>query len=93
MKYSKNPGVNLLGHPKPIFILGKVQCWDFTFHVEMLPKGPREDLVGSLVHSTRSDELHPHFVVVGIDYELHSHWGRVGGGGGERIPLASNVII
>ncbi len=64
VKYSKNPGVNLLGHPKPFFILGMVQCWDFTLHVEMLPKGPRENLVFSLVHSTRSDELHPHFVVV-----------------------------
>jgi hypothetical protein len=64
VKYSKNPGVNFLGHPKPFFILGTVQCWDFTLHVEMLPKGPRENLVFSLVHSTRSDELHPHFVVV-----------------------------
>ncbi len=67
MKYSKNPGLNLLGHLKPFFIWGMVQCWDFTLHVEMLPKGPHEDLVHSLVHSTRSDELHPHFVVVGID--------------------------
>lgn len=33
VKYSKNSGVNLLGHSKPFFILGTVQCWDFTLHV------------------------------------------------------------
>lgn len=62
----QKPRCELIGSsPKPFFILGMVQCWDFTLHVEMLSKGPRENLVDSLVHSTRSDELHPHFVVVG----------------------------